>query len=104
MRTLILFLALMVLSSCKGGYSFTGGNIGDAKSLYVGFFENNAQIVLQGNGPQKTHQHGTERGTPNKMGRPQTTKKGTPKDRKCVRIGIQKKDHQIRIPNGIQNR
>ncbi len=45
MRTLILFLALIVLSSCKGGYSFTGGNIGDAKSLYVGFFENNAQIV-----------------------------------------------------------
>jgi len=42
----ILFLALLItLFSCRGGYSFTGGNVGDAKSLYVGFFDNNAQIV-----------------------------------------------------------
>ena len=33
------------LSACKGGYSFTGGNVGDAKTLAVGFFDNNAQIV-----------------------------------------------------------
>ena len=45
MRILIPFIALLALSSCKGGYSFTGGNIGDAKSLYVGFFDDNAQIV-----------------------------------------------------------
>lgn len=38
-------LAAVALVSCKGGYSFTGGNVGDAKSIYVGFFDNNAQIV-----------------------------------------------------------
>ena len=38
-------LAALVFASCKGGYSFTGGNVGDAKSIYVGFFDNNAQIV-----------------------------------------------------------
>jgi len=38
-------LAALALVSCKGGYSFTGGNVGDAKSIYVGFFDNNAQIV-----------------------------------------------------------
>jgi len=42
----VLFLSLFItLFSCRGGYSFTGGNVGDAKSLYVGFFDNNAQIV-----------------------------------------------------------
>jgi hypothetical protein len=35
----------LLLVSCKGGYSFTGGNVGDAKTLNVGFFLNNAQIV-----------------------------------------------------------
>ena len=43
-RISILFLAL-ALSSCKGGYSFTGGNVGDAKTMQVDFFNNNAQIV-----------------------------------------------------------
>jgi len=43
-RISILFLAL-ALSSCKGGYSFTGGNVGDAKTMQVDFFDNNAQIV-----------------------------------------------------------
>ena len=38
-------IAALALVSCKGGYSFTGGNVGDAKSIYVGFFDNNAQIV-----------------------------------------------------------
>ena len=38
-------IAALGLVSCKGGYSFTGGNVGDAKSIYVGFFDNNAQIV-----------------------------------------------------------
>lgn len=38
-------LAALVFASCKGGYSFTGGNVGDAKSIFVGFFDNNAQIV-----------------------------------------------------------
>ena len=43
-RISILFLTL-TLSSCKGGYSFTGGNVGDAKTMQVDFFDNNAQIV-----------------------------------------------------------
>lgn len=43
-RISILFLSL-VLSSCKGGYSFTGGNVGDAKTMQVDFFDNSAQIV-----------------------------------------------------------
>ena len=43
-RISILFLAL-ALTSCKGGYSFTGGNVGDAKTMQVDFFDNNAQIV-----------------------------------------------------------
>ena len=38
-------IAALAFASCKGGYSFTGGNVGDAKSIYVGFFDNNAQIV-----------------------------------------------------------
>ena len=38
-------IAALAFASCKGGYSFTGGNVGDAKSVYVGFFDNNAQIV-----------------------------------------------------------
>lgn len=43
-RISILFL-ILALSSCKGGYSFTGGNVGDAKTMQVDFFDNNAQIV-----------------------------------------------------------
>ena len=43
-RISILFFSL-ALSSCKGGYSFTGGNVGDAKTMQVDFFDNNAQIV-----------------------------------------------------------
>lgn len=49
MRSLKSLLTVMILSvlltSCKGGYSFTGGNVGEAKSLQVSFFDNNAQIV-----------------------------------------------------------
>ena len=43
-RISILFL-ILALSFCKGGYSFTGGNVGDAKTMQVDFFDNNAQIV-----------------------------------------------------------
>lgn len=43
---LLLAVAISVgVVACKGGYSFTGGNVGDAKTLAVGFFDNNAQIV-----------------------------------------------------------
>ena len=43
-RISILFFAF-ALPSCKGGYSFTGGNVGDAKTMQVDFFNNNSQIV-----------------------------------------------------------
>ena len=47
MRKLALFMvvALGVLVGCSGGYSFTGGNVGEAKTLNIGFFENRAQLV-----------------------------------------------------------
>jgi hypothetical protein len=41
---LAFFLAVL-FTSCKGGYSFTGGNVGDAKTMNVGFFDNRAQMV-----------------------------------------------------------
>lgn len=41
----ILGMGLLIsLGSC-GGYSFTGGDVGDAKTLSVAFFPNNAEIV-----------------------------------------------------------
>lgn len=45
LRTLFMVYVFALLASCKGGYSFTGGNVGDAKTINVGFFDNNAQIV-----------------------------------------------------------
>ncbi len=45
LRRILFFILLVSLPGCRGGYSFTGGNVGDAKSIYVGFFDNNAQIV-----------------------------------------------------------
>ena len=45
LRTLFMLAVFALLASCKGGYSFTGGNVGDAKTINVGFFDNNAQIV-----------------------------------------------------------
>lgn len=44
-RTILYSLVLFFLVGCKGGYSFTGGNVGDAKTIFVGYFDNNAQIV-----------------------------------------------------------
>ena len=41
MRTLrfpIVMLLFIILSGCKGGYSFTGGNVGEAKTLNIDFF------------------------------------------------------------------
>lgn len=45
LRTLFMVSVFALLVSCKGGYSFTGGNVGDAKTINVGYFDNNAQIV-----------------------------------------------------------
>ena len=38
-------LFLLFFSGCKGGYSFTGGNVGEAETLNVDFFDNTAAIV-----------------------------------------------------------
>lgn len=44
MRTLL--LALMVLvTACKGMYSFTGGDVGNAKTISVIAFENRADLI-----------------------------------------------------------
>jgi hypothetical protein len=45
LRLSVIFALLFTLTGCRGGYSFTGGNVGEAKSIHVGFFDNNAQIV-----------------------------------------------------------
>ena len=42
---LITFLSLTLLQSCGGGYSFTGGSVGDAKTIWVEFFLNRALLV-----------------------------------------------------------
>lgn len=44
MRIVILVLAILVVS-CRGGYSFTGGDVGNAKSLSVEAFGNRADLV-----------------------------------------------------------
>ena len=42
---LIVLLSLPLLQSCGGGYSFTGGSVGDAKTIWVEFFLNRALLV-----------------------------------------------------------
>lgn len=42
--TFIFLLALLTLQSC-GVYSFTGVNIGDAETVQIDYFQNNAQVV-----------------------------------------------------------
>lgn len=41
----IFLLSLPVLQSCGGGYSFTGGSVGDAKTISVEYFLNKALLV-----------------------------------------------------------
>jgi len=41
---LVIFVVSLTFSSCKF-YSFTGGSTGDAKTIQVDFFPNNAQLV-----------------------------------------------------------
>lgn len=38
------FLLVLSLAAC-GGYSFTGGDVGDAKTVSIDFFPNNAELV-----------------------------------------------------------
>lgn len=45
MRNLIALCFLVLLTACSGGYSFTGGDVGDAKSVSVAFFPNYADLV-----------------------------------------------------------
>ncbi len=43
--TAYLFYLLAVLSSCSGGYSFTGGDVGEAKTVSIQLFQNYADLV-----------------------------------------------------------
>ncbi len=38
-------LALLALMACNGGYSFTGGDVGDAKTVSIDFFPNYAELI-----------------------------------------------------------
>ena len=44
---IILILTVFTTQSC-GVYSFTGGNVGEAKTIRIDFFQNNAPIVEPG--------------------------------------------------------
>ncbi len=45
MKNLIVAFAFLILSACTGGYSFTGGDTGAAKTVSVDFFPNNSNLV-----------------------------------------------------------
>lgn len=47
MRLRIWFIALsgLLVAACSGGYSFTGGDVGEAKTLSVASFDNQADLV-----------------------------------------------------------
>ncbi len=45
MRILVFALLCLGLSACNGGYSFTGGDVGDAKTVSIDNFPNNAELV-----------------------------------------------------------
>ena len=45
MRRLLTLLTLALLSACGGGYSFTGADVGDAETVTIDFFPNNADLV-----------------------------------------------------------
>jgi hypothetical protein len=45
MRYVALAFWMLLLVGCSGGYSFTGGSVGAAKSFSVGFFPNRAPLV-----------------------------------------------------------
>lgn len=47
MRKLFWILLFLFLNSC-GIYSFTGGDVGDAKTIQVDYFQNNAALVQPG--------------------------------------------------------
>lgn len=45
MRKILAIALLAILTACTGGYSFTGGDVGNAKTVSVDFFPNYAPIV-----------------------------------------------------------
>lgn len=45
MRKGIFLLLLALLQACTGGYSFTGGDVGDAKTVSIENFPNNAELI-----------------------------------------------------------
>jgi hypothetical protein len=44
-RLVVLALVAVLVASCKGGYSFTGGDVGNAKTLSVEAFGNRADLI-----------------------------------------------------------
>lgn len=49
MKKLLSLLCLVfLLSACSGGYSFTGGDVGDAKTVSIQYFENFSELPKAG--------------------------------------------------------
>jgi hypothetical protein len=44
-KRLVGFLSALMLLACSGGYSFTGGDVGEAKSISIQRFDNLAPLV-----------------------------------------------------------
>lgn len=45
MKQAIAIILITALSACTGGYSFTGGSVGEAKTIAVAYFPNKAPLV-----------------------------------------------------------
>lgn len=45
MRAAIGLFTILFLNACSGGYSFTGGSVGEAKTIAVSYFPNKAPLV-----------------------------------------------------------
>ena len=44
-KLLSALILLFGLTACSSGYSFTGGDVGDAKTVRIDFFPNNAELI-----------------------------------------------------------
>lgn len=45
MKKILTWAAMVLLSACTGSYSFTGGDVGDAKTVSIDYFPNYAELV-----------------------------------------------------------
>lgn len=45
MKQVLVLAILSLMTACGGGYSFTGADVGEAKTITVEFFPNNADLV-----------------------------------------------------------